>query len=65
MPQMTVPDQGSRGASFAGGQLPTWSSGLLGILLAIMIFLKDIQCMNQVLLWQPQVVLESIGRESD
>eukprot|EP00961_Rhodomonas_salina_P025182 339516-Rhodomonas_salina.1 len=62
---MTVPRQGSLGVSFAGGQLPTRSSGLFGVLLAIVICLKDIRSMNQVFLWQPQVILESIRRESD
>eukprot|EP00961_Rhodomonas_salina_P052282 701803-Rhodomonas_salina.1 len=62
---MTVPRQGSRGVSFADGQLPTSSSGLLGVLLAIVICLKDIQSINQVFLWKPQVILGSTGRESD
>eukprot|EP00961_Rhodomonas_salina_P099158 1333764-Rhodomonas_salina.1 len=65
MPQMTVPHQGSRGASFAGGQLPSWSSGLLGVLLAIVICLEDIWSIHQVLFRQPQVVFRSTGHESD
>eukprot|EP00961_Rhodomonas_salina_P183044 2471066-Rhodomonas_salina.1 len=65
MPQMTVPRQGSRGVSFVDGQLPARSSGLLGVLVAIVICLQDIRSMNQVFLWQPQVVLESVRRESD
>eukprot|EP00961_Rhodomonas_salina_P248696 3361116-Rhodomonas_salina.1 len=65
MPQMTVPDQGSRGVSFAGRQLPTRPSGLLGVLLAIVVCLKDIWSIYQVSFWQPQVVLGSTGHESD
>eukprot|EP00961_Rhodomonas_salina_P064479 867714-Rhodomonas_salina.1 len=65
MPQMTVPHQGSRGASFVSGQLPTRSSGLLGVLWAIVICLKDIRSIHQVRLWQPQVILRSTGHESD
>eukprot|EP00961_Rhodomonas_salina_P033807 454857-Rhodomonas_salina.1 len=65
MPQMTVPGQGSRGVSFAVGQLPTSLNGLLGVLLAIVICLNDIRSMNQVFLWQPQVVFGSIRHESD
>eukprot|EP00961_Rhodomonas_salina_P058783 789461-Rhodomonas_salina.1 len=62
---MTVPRQGSRGVSFTDGQLPSWSSGLLGVLLAIVICLKNTRSINQVFLWQPQVILGSTGRESD
>eukprot|EP00961_Rhodomonas_salina_P233045 3148889-Rhodomonas_salina.1 len=62
---MTVPHQGSRGASSISGQLPTRSSGLLGVLLALVICFKDIRSIYQVLLWQPQVVFWSTGHESD